>query len=102
MTLTRSCGSGSARLLDGAAALMVGRRRRSHSGAGNLLDGAGEVVAVRCKRRNDGLARRRCARWWEVCGTVGGVRDLLGVALDVGEDEGLQKCAAAKRRNGVF
>jgi len=75
---------------------MVGRRRRSHSGTGNLLDGAGDAVAVQCKRRNDGLARRRCARWWEVYGTVGGVRDLLGAVLDVGEDEGLQKCTAAQ------
>ena len=68
-----SSSSGSARLIDSAVTVMVGRRRRSRSGAGNLLDGAGDATTVRCRQRNNGLARRSCARWWEVC--VEGVRD---------------------------
>jgi len=35
-----------------------------------------------------GGVRRRCAGQWELCRTVGG-------ALNIGEEEELQKCAAA-------
>ncbi|QCE04572.1 hypothetical protein DEO72_LG8g2608 [Vigna unguiculata] len=85
--------SGSSRLLDGAAAVMVGRRRRSRNGTGNLLDGAGDVAALRCKRRNDDLASRRCARWWEVC--VRGVQDGVRCA------EFARSCAGRRRRRRI-
>ena len=59
-----------------------------------------EAAVVRCCDEtmpwNVGGVRDGGSCALEVCGTVGGVRDLLGAALDVGEDEGLQKCTAAQ------
>ncbi|QCD90262.1 hypothetical protein DEO72_LG4g1217 [Vigna unguiculata] len=86
---TCSDSSGSARLLDSAAVMVVGRRRRSRSGAENLLDGAGNAAAVRCRQRNDGLERQRCAGWWEVC---------VGVVRDGGSCAGFARSCAGRRR----